>query len=262
MSTPLVLALGLGIMVAGMTVLWAIQLRTQNAGTVDVAWSAGIGGLALLFAALAEGHPARRWLVGGLTAFWSLRLAYYLFRRVSGEPADGRYLALRTSYGPRASRFFFWFFQFQALLVLLFALPPLLAMTVQVGALRAWDYIGVAICAISIIGETIADRQLAAWRGDPANRGRTCRSGLWRYSRHPNYFFEWLHWWAYCAFAAGTWAGVAALLGPALMLLFLFKITGIPPTEARALASRGDDYREYQRTTSVFFPWFPNEVAR
>lgn len=262
MNIPYLLLIGLALMVAAMSALWAIQLRTKNAGTVDVAWSAGIGVLALLFAALAEGHAPRRWLVGGLTAVWSLRLAYYLFRRVSGEPEDGRYQALRASSGPRANRFFFWFFQFQALLVVLFALPPLLAMSVPVGPIRVWDFVGVAICAIAIGGETIADRQLAAWRRNPANRGRTCRSGLWRYSRHPNYFFEWLHWWAYPAFAAGAWAGVAALLGPALMLLFLFKVTGIPPTEARALASRGDDYREYQRTTSMFFPWFPKEVAR
>lgn len=262
MSMPLLLTIGLGIMVIAMALLWVIQLRTKNAGTVDVAWSAGIGALALLFAALADGHPARRWLVGGLTAVWSLRLAYYLIRRVGGEQEDGRYQALRESYGPRANRFFFWFFQFQALLVVLFALPPLLAMTAPVGPLRAWDFIGVLICTIAIAGETLADRQLATWRANPANQRRTCRSGLWRYSRHPNYFFEWLHWWAYCAFAAGTWAGLVALLGPALMLLFLFKVTGIPPTEARALARRGDDYRDYQRTTSVFFPWFPKEVGR
>jgi len=260
MSAPVLLMSGLGLMVVAMTVLWAIQVRTQNAGTVDVAWSAGIGVLALLFAALAEGHAPRRWLVGGLTAAWSLRLAYYLLRRVSGEPEDGRYQALRASFGPRANHFFFWFFQFQALLVVLFAVSPLLAMTIPVSAMRVWDFVGIAICLIAISGEAIADRQLAAWRRNPANKGRTCRYGLWRYSRHPNYFFEWLHWWAYCAFAAGTWAGGAALLGPALLLLFLFKVTGIPPTEARALATRGEDYRAYQRTTSVFFPWFPKKA--
>ncbi len=95
----------------------------------------------------------------------------------------------------------------------------------------------------------------------PANRGRTCRRGLWRYSRHPNYFFEWLHWWAYALIAWGAafvWVTVAA---PFVMLVFVLFISGIPPTEARALASRGEDYRRYQRETSAFFPWFPKAEA-
>ena len=108
------------------------------------------------------------------------------------------------------------------------------------------------------MGNTIlADRRLAHFRGRPGNRGKTCREGWWHYSRHPNYFFEWLHWWSYMALAAGAPYGWVALLAPTAMFYLLFRVTGIPPTEAQALASRGDDYREYQRTTSVFFPWFP-----
>ena len=109
----------------------------------------------------------------------------------------------------------------------------------------------------AIVGETVADRQLANWRKDPNNKGRTCRSGLWRYSRHPNYFCEWLMW---CAYAALAWPGPlgpVALGAPALLLFLVLKVTGIPPTEARALASRGADYRRYQRTTSAFVPWPP-----
>ena len=105
-------------------------------------------------------------------------------------------------------------------------------------------------------GESIADAQLARFRSQPASRGKVCEAGLWRYSRHPNYFFEWLHWWAYVMFAIGAshwW--IALLLGPVLMLIFLLKITGIPHTEARALESRGQAYRQYQRTTSVSVPW-------
>jgi steroid 5-alpha reductase family enzyme len=90
-----------------------------------------------------------------------------------------------------------------------------------------------------------------------ANRGHTCRDGLWRYSRHPNYFFEWLHWWAYVPLSLGAAGGWATILAPLVMLFFLFCVTGIPATEAQALQSRGADYRQYQRTTSAFFPWFP-----
>lgn len=259
MSAWALLLIGLGVMSVVMLVLWTVQLRTRNAGTVDVAWSAGIGLLAVLFAALAEGYGPRKWLVAAMTGLWSLRLAFYLVRRVAGEAEDGRYQELRAAYGAGANRFFFWFFQFQALLVALFALPPLIIMLHPQPSLRVADYAGAIIWLIALIGESVADRQLAAFRRNPANRGKTCRVGLWRYSRHPNYFFEWVHWWAYCAMALGVAGGWLTLLGPALMLFFLFKVTGIPPTEARALASRGEDYRAYQRSTSVFFPWFPKE---
>jgi len=121
------------------------------------------------------------------------------------------------------------------------------------------DLLAVGVFLVSVAGEAIADRQLAGFRADPANRGKTCRTGLWRYSRHPNYFFEWVHWWSYVLLGLGSPYWLVTILGPALMLVFLFKITGIPATEERALLTRGEDYRNYQRTTSPFFPWFPKE---
>jgi len=104
-------------------------------------------------------------------------------------------------------------------------------------------------------------RYVVAWRADPANRGRTCRRGLWAWSRHPNYFFEWLHWWTYPLLAVGAPWAAATLFAPAFMLFFLFKVTGIPATEARALVTRGDDYRRYQREVSMFVPWPPRRRA-
>ena len=106
-------------------------------------------------------------------------------------------------------------------------------------------------------GEGVADAQLERFRSDPAQRGKTCRSGWWRYSRHPNYFFEWIIWLAFVPMAWGSPRFAASLAGPALMFLFLTRVSGVPPAEAQALRSRGDDYRDYQRTTSAFFPWFP-----
>ncbi len=129
-------------------------------------------------------------------------------------------------------------------------------------SLRVWDLAGFAIVLASIAGESVADRQLRRFRHDPANRGRTCREGLWRYSRHPNYFFEWLHWWSYAILAIGGPLSWLAALAPLVMLVFILFVTGIPPTEARAVASRGEDYREYQRTTSAFVPWPPGDPPR
>jgi steroid 5-alpha reductase family enzyme len=248
-------------MMAGMmTVLWLIEVARNDASVVDVGWSAGLGVLAIFFAITSDGDPPRRWLVGVLAALWSFRLAgYLLFNRVIGKEEDGRYQNLRKRWGGRAHFYFFFFFQAQALLDVLFGIPLLIAMTAPRPDLDPWDFAGAAVLLVAVFGEMIADGQLARFRRDPGNRGKVCDVGLWRYSRHPNYFFEWLHWWAYVLFAVGHAYWWGTLFAPALMLYFLFYVTGIPATEAHALRSRGDAYRRYQRTTSVFIPWFPKE---
>jgi steroid 5-alpha reductase family enzyme len=147
----------------------------------------------------------------------------------------------------------------QAAAIALFSLPPLIIMQNPRPAFSLWELCGLLLWAMAVSGEAIADGQLAAFRKQPWNKDRVCRAGLWRYSRHPNYFFEWLHWWSYVVMAfalpAGNWW--ATLVGPLVMGWALVKITGIPPAEAQALATRGEDYRVYQRTTSAFFPWPP-----
>jgi steroid 5-alpha reductase family enzyme len=250
------LALGLAVMVAVMAGLWLVQRRTANAGWVDVGWSAGVGIVGALAAALGAGWPARRLLVGAMIALWSLRLAAYILRRVLSEPEDGRYTRLREEWGAAAQRRLFVFYQAQAVLAVLFALPVWVAAADPRHGWGARDVTAVLVWLVAVAGESLADRQLARFRSDPGNRGRTCAAGLWRYSRHPNYFFEWVHWWAYVVLAAGAPWWWLTLAGPALMLFFLLKVTGVPATEARALLSR-PDYAEYQRTTSAFIPWFP-----
>lgn len=247
---------GWAAMAVVMAAAWARQRATSDATSVDALWSLGIGALVLAYAVAVPGlgDPARRALVALLTGCWSLRLGGYLLRdRVAaGAGEDGRYRHLRSVWGERAQPRFFVLYQVQAALAALFSLPPLVAM--RGGPIDGWAWAGVALAAVAIGGESLADRQLSRFRRDPAHRGRTCRVGLWRYSRHPNYFFEWLHWWSYVLIGHGA---ALAWLGPALMLLFLYRVTGIPHTEAQALASRGDDYRDYQRTTSAFVPWPP-----
>lgn len=258
----LVIALIAVVMAAVMAGLWAIQRRTGDAGIVDAGWSAGVGAAGLAVAITGSGDPGRRILLGVMIAVWSARLAIYILRdRLLHGTEDGRYRKLRAYWGDRAQPWLFVFFQAQALLVAILAIPLLPA---------AWnprplgwpEALAAALWVIAVAGESLADAQLAAFRANPTNRGRTCRAGLWRYSRHPNYFFEWLHWWAYVPLAWGAHLPWLALLGPALMIFFLYRVTGIPYTEAQALESRGDDYRDYQRTTSAFVPWFPKRSSR
>jgi len=241
-----------------MTLGWSWQRSRANAGIVDVVWAGGLGLSAVFFAMSGDGAVWPRLILGVLGGLWGARLAAHLWSRVRGEPEDGRYRNLRAHW--RGSQWkFFLFFQFQALLIVLFSLP-FLAVARNPREARAWMPIGVAIWLVSVIGEWIADSQLARFRADRANHGRTCRDGLWRYSRHPNYFFEWLHWFTYVCLAVGSPAAWLAWAGPALMYVFLRWISGIPHTETQALRSRGDDYRAYQRSTSMLIPWFPKRI--
>jgi steroid 5-alpha reductase family enzyme len=248
--------LGLGWLVAAamMHLLWLLQKRTRNAGIVDVGWTLGLGILPVLYALLSEGLPERRALVATLAALWSFRLALHLWlQRVRGREEEGRYVALRAGWGAAADRNFWIFFQAQGLLDALLSIPMLLAMRSPRGALDLADGAALLLWIVAVGGEALADRQLARFKARPGSRGTTCREGLWRFSRHPNYFFEWLHWFVYVAASAfDPWT----LAGPAVMLFLMLRVTGIPPTEAQALRSR-PDYADYQRTTSAFFPWFP-----
>jgi steroid 5-alpha reductase family enzyme len=244
-----------------MALLWYLQTRSGDAGIVDIAWALGVAANAVLFGCTTSGNPMRRIVISMLVALWALRLAGHVLLRVLTMPEDGRYAVLRDRWGARHQLLLFGFFQLQASWSVLFALPMLLAM----GNLRPFpqlaDGIGLVVCVASVLGETVADRQLQRFRANPQNSGHVCTDGLWRYSRHPNYFFEWCHWWSYVAFAWGTPLFWISFLGPMGMLFFLLKVTGIPPTEKQALASRGDAYRAYQQTTSVFFPWPPGRPA-
>lgn len=242
------------ILAAGMGAAWARQRRTKNAGIVDVLWSAGLGIAAVLYAALADGWGPRKVLVAGLVGLWSARLTWHLAQRVGSEDEDGRYAELRDELGANTDRWFFWFFQAQALLDVLLSLVFLRLVTAPVDAWRVQDLAGAALFLVAQGGEAIADRQLAQWRANPENRGRTCRAGLWRYSRHPNYFFEWIHWIAYAVMGIGLAGWPFLWLAPAAMLFLVLKVTGIPPTERQALRSRGADYRRYQEETNAFFP--------
>lgn len=254
------LGIGAGAVAALMLALWLVQVRIRDASHVDAGWAYALAGLAALYAALADGELAHRCLIAVVGGIWGIRLGTYLLvNRVLGKPEDGRYQALREKWGARANLRFLVFFQAQAALDVVFSLPFLFAAFNPSRGLEALEWAGVALWLVAIAGEVTADRQLARWRANPDNRGKTARVGLWNYSRHPNYFFEWLNWCAYALVALAAPWGFVGLAAPALLLYLLFKVTGIPATEEQAVRSRGADYRRYQREVSVFVPWFPNK---
>jgi steroid 5-alpha reductase family enzyme len=256
-------------MAVAMTLAWVVQRVSGNAGWVDVVWTFGTGLAGLAFALVpppeATAPSARQIAIAALVALWSLRLGLHLAVRVAHGPEDARYNALRTTWGAAFQSRLFWFLEMQALCSLLLGLAILLAARNPAPGLRPLDLAGAAVLAIAIIGEGIADRQLARFKSDPANRGRICDVGLWGWSRHPNYFFEWFGWLAYPLFAielggAHPW-GWLAFLGPALMYALLVHVSGIPPVEENMLRSRGPAYRAYQQRTNAFFPGPPRPAV-
>ena len=157
--------------------------------------------------------------------------------------------------GSRANSYHFLFFQFQALLIWMFSLPAWVIGNGVAASVEVYHYAAVVLALVAFAGVSCADQQLARFRENPENRGRVCEQGLWNYSRHPNYFFEWLHWFCYPLLAIGIVGGSWLWLAPLLMLLFLIFISGIPYTEKQAIRSRGDAYLRYIETTSGFIPW-------
>jgi steroid 5-alpha reductase family enzyme len=239
-----------------MMLAWLLYRRTDNAGWVDVAWAYGLGGLAILFAALGPGDPVRRGLVAILGGGWSVRLGTYLLLRLLHDPhEDGRYTALRKEWGGNLSLRFFGFFQFQALLDLVLAWPFLVVSLDPSRGIHPLAWVGVALWLVSLAGEALADLQLRRFKCSPLHRGRVCRSGLWAWSRHPNYFFEWLVWVAFALLATASPWGWTAWACPLLMLYFLLRVTGIPATEAQSVRSKGEEYLRYQAEVSAFVPW-------
>ncbi len=236
--------------------------RIANFYIGDVAWSFNFTPIAITAALLGSGQPERRLLMAGLVALWSLRLTAHLTRRIAAlHPVEeGRYLELRRRWADDVNGRFFRFFMFQGILNVVLSTPVFFVCMNPSSAPGLGMSLGVLVFLVSLGGEALADAQLDGFRKNPANAGKVCREGLWRYSRHPNYFFEWLVWCAYALMASSSPWGWISWFCPALMLYFLLRVTGIPATEEQAVRSRGDAYRDYQATTSAFVPWPPRRT--
>lgn len=249
------MALALSVLMA---LAWLVQHRSGNSGWVDTIWTfavglVGAGGALWPIAGIAPN--ARQWLVASLVVIWSLRLGLHIAARTRGITDDPRYAAFAREWGAGSARRMFFFLQNQAFgsIPLVFAI--FVAAHFPHASLRPQDYLGALILFIGIAGEAVADAKLKAFRDKPDNKGGVCDVGLWRWSRHPNYFFEWFCWLAYPVIALSfdyAW-GWTALLAPVFMYWILVYVTGIPPLEEQMLRSRGDLYRAYQSRTSKFF---------
>ena len=241
-----------------MLAFWVLQLSRTNAGVVDVVWAYSTALVAWwLIHSASDGDPWRHALLALMIGVWGVRLGTHLLIRLRDGIEDGRYVYFRKMLGDKLHPGMFAFFQVQALWVMIFVLPIWAASQSTRGTLDGLDVAGIIVWLIAISGETIADRQLASFKAVEANRGKVCERGLWRYSRHPNYFFEWIHWLAYPLIGWGSWWWLTTLAGVIVMYVFLTRLTGIPFTEKQSLRTRGEAYEAYQRTISVFFPMPP-----
>lgn len=246
-----------------MTLVWAIQLKTKNAGIVDAFWSWNFPIIALIYYFFSDGNHDRAVICLIIVSLWGLRLGTYLFLRTIGhhDKEDVRYAKLREENRPNENRYFFFFFQIQAITNVILSIPFLFPMMNPDPELTAFEFTGIAFFAIGLIGETLADFQLSKFKKDPGNKGKVFDSGLWSYSRHPNYFFEFIIWVGFAVFASGSPYGWTSIFAPALILFLLMKVSGIPMTEELAVKTKGQAYLDYQRRTSAFFPWFKKKNA-
>lgn len=254
-----------------MFITWLYQNKYKDASYVDVSWAASIGIIALstyiytsLFSAqslfnLFSLYNLRYLIITLCALFWSFRLASYLAIRIfKSRQEDTRYKTMRIAMGNKANLGFFIFFQLQALFVIIFSCPIIIALLTKQVSWQLTDTLAILIFIIAFVGESIADKQLYRFK-QQYPQGKTCQTGLWYYSRHPNYFFEWLHWFTYALFSINSPYFIFTIIAPFLMLFFILKLTGIPHVENEAIKNK-PDYADYKSTTSMFIPWFKKVI--
>ena len=250
---------------AAMAVAWFLAERTGRSGWADATWSLSVGGLGAAAAAWPiDGVPAlasRQWIVGGVALCWGLRLAIHIAWRTNMGGEDPRYAELKRQWGDAKRSRLFWFLQIQAFVAAVLSLSIGIAAHYPLPNPRLLDCLGLLLIVAALAGESIADRQLARFRARSTGRAAVCDTGLWHFSRHPNYFFEWLTWVGYAAIAIdleGRYAiGWLALAAPLLMYWLLVHVSGIPPLEAHMMRSRPQEFQDYWARVNAFWPGMP-----
>lgn len=259
MSVLELLALNLLVTLVLMTALWIVSLILRDVSIVDVFWGLGFIVIALMTFCRAEHDAARKWLLLGLTTAWGLRLAIHLGIRKFGSPEDSRYQAMRQKIGPR-----FWIVSLGVVFLLQSVLMNVVALPIVLGQLDdtplGWiDAVGVIVWWVGLFFEAIGDWQLARFKADPSNAGKVMDHGLWRYTRHPNYFGDFAVWWGLYLVALGAVGAWWTIVSPLLMSFLLLRVSGVTLLED-SLRERKPEYAEYTAKTSAFFPWPPTEA--
>ena len=261
MSLFQVYLIGGGVILAAVTLLWLLSLYLKDASIVDIFWGPGFVLSGWVYYANTTGFPARKLLIMGLVSVWGLRLAWHIGRRNIGKGEDFRYQQWRQQYGAR----WWWLsylrvFVLQGVIMWLVSAPLLVAQFSAQPARLTWlDYLGAALWLVGFYFEAMGDLQLARFKADPANKGKLLDSGVWRYTRHPNYFGDGAQWLAFylIAVSAGGWW---TLFSPLIMNFFLRYVSGVVMLE-KTLMETKTGYREYAARTNAYIPWFPKKGA-
>lgn len=238
------------------SLLWLLYYQKGNISLVDIGWSSSFILIGLLYFWLGEGKFSRKILLLVMILLWAGRLTIHLLRRFSFEKEDPRYTELASGWKGKIEQKVYALYLGQGALAVLLSLPFLLIFQNRIPHLSLLENIGIAVWLIGFLGEAWSDSQLASFREQRTQPDAICEEGFWYYSRHPNYFFEWLIWLGFALFALAAPYGWLGLLSPLVILGLLLFVTGVPCAERQALRSKGDAYRRYQETTSAFIPWF------
>lgn len=241
-----------------MTCVFVLALWIKNNSIVDVAWGMGFFLIATLTLLKDPGLTPRQLLLMVPVSLWSFRLSFYIFRRNRGKGEDFRYARWRENWGrwfiPRS---YFQIFLLQGLLMLIISLPIILVNQAPEKNLRLLDLLGLFLWSFGFLFETVGDLQMQRFKRDPQNKGKIFQQGLWRYTRHPNYFGEATMWWGIALIASNVSGGWLAFLSPILLTLLLLRVSGVPMLEKKY--ADDPEFQEYTRRTSCFIPWVPKK---
>lgn len=241
-----------------MVSLWCVYYVRGNSTIVDVGWAFGFLLSMLIYFVLGEGPLLKTLVLLAMVAIWSIRLGWHLYQRYETGIEDPRYVLLREKMGEERSEIkFLALFIFQGVLVQFLSLPFLLVSCCSADVWSFWEVLGLLVWAVGVVGEYFADEQLRAFKASKERGDGVCREGWWRYSRHPNYFFEWVVWMGFFFYALSASMGWLAVLSPLLIYYLLRYVSGVPLLEDQLVKTKGEAYRLYQGTTSEFFPWPP-----
>lgn len=244
---------------ACLMLFWGIYYLTKNPAVADLGWALGMASASTYYYyATSLASPVADFMLT-LILIWAARLFLLICYRLIRDKTDGRYEAMTANWESDQEKQYLKFFLAQGAAVGVLTLPVLFAVCNRVGVWLPLDWFAAIIALVGLVGEGVSDFQLQSFVRQKENKGKVCDVGLWRFSRHPNYFFEWVFWVGLFLFALSAPMGIISIASPIGLLVTLLFITGIPPAEEQALRSRGDAYTEYQKTTSRFIPWPPKD---